>query len=166
MKTLSYKIQIDASPEAVWDIIADFGGVYRYSPGVKQSHTLSSQNQGVGADRICHLAPAGNIQERILEWNEGKDYTLEIYQGKGAPPFKTAQATLSVEPAPNGGTIATGTLRYKMKYGPIGALMDAVMFGPFLQKGFSGLLAGLKHYAETGEEVAGPKGLQFVAVPA
>ena len=135
MKTLSYKIQIDAAPEAVWHIIADYGNVYRYSPGVKNSKTLSAQNQGVGADRICHLAPAGNIQERILEWNEGKDYTLEIYQGKGAPPFKTAKATLAIDADNNGGTVVTATLRYKMKFGPIGALMDAAMFGPFLQKG-------------------------------
>ena len=166
MKTLSYKIDIDATPEVVWDIIADFGGVYRYSPGVKHSQTLSSHNQGLGADRICHLAPAGNIKERITEWNEGKSYTLEIYQGKGAPPVKKAYATLALEPGKNDGTVVTASLQYEMKYGPVGAAMDAALFGPFLAKGFTGLLAGMKHYAETGEEVSSPKGLQFVATPA
>ena len=103
---LSYKIQVDAPVARVWDIIADFGGVYRYSPGVKQSKTLSANNEGVGAERICHLAPSGVIKERILEWHEGERYSLEIYEGKGTPPFKTALATLAVKPH-DGGTQVT-----------------------------------------------------------
>jgi len=46
------------------------------------------------------------------------------------------------------------------------ALMDAAMVNRFLNKGFQGLLAGLKHHAETGEEVRSGKGLEFAAVPA
>lgn len=162
---ISYKIQVDATPQHVWNILADFGGVYKYSPGVNSSNLLSEHGEGVGADRICHLAPAGQIQERILSWNEGRDYSLEIYTGKGAPPFKKAIATLRIDPK-NGGTEVTADFDYDLKYGPIGSLLNAVMFGPFLEKGFQGLLSGLKHYAETGEEVNSAKGLSFVAVPA
>lgn len=164
-RKLSYKIQVDASPEKVWDILADFGGVYKYSPGVRESHSLTTENSGVGAERICHLAPSGQVQERITEWHEGKDYSIEIYTGKGVPPFKHAIANLAVEPK-NGGTEVTVTFDYDIKFGPVGAAAHAVMFGPFLNRGFQGLLSGLKKYAETGEVVQGAKGLEFDAVPA
>ncbi len=167
MSRLSYQTNVDAPLQKVWKILADFGGIYKYNPGVSSSHSTSSNNGGVGASRHCDLIPAGSIEERIIEWNEGQSYSLEIYDGKGVPPFKKSVATLAI--TPNGsGTVVTATLDYSLKYGPLGALMEALVVKRFLQRGFQGLLAGLKHYAETGEEVQSAKGLPFklVAVPA
>ena len=167
MSRLSYQINIDAGQEKVWKVLADFGGVYKYSPGVSSSHSTSSDKGGVGASRHCDLSPTGSIEERIIEWNEGQSYSLEIYDGKGVPPFKKSVATLAI--APNGhGTVVTATLDYSLKYGPLGALMEALVVKRFLQRGFQALLAGLKHHVETGEEVQSAKGLPFklVAVPA
>ena len=47
----------------------------------------------------------------------------------------------------------TITFDYAMKFGPIGALMDAVMVRPQFRKALPDALLGLKHYAETGEKV-------------
>ena len=165
MKAVSYQIHVDAPTEKVWNILADFGGVYRYSPGVRSSHSTSQVNGGVGATRHCDLLPAGSVEERIVEWTEGQSYTLEIYEGKGTPPFKHAVATLKLKPEA-GGTRVFASLDYSLKYGPVGAVMDKVMVQRFLDKGFQGLLSGLKHHAETGEEVESTSGIQFVAVPA
>lgn len=46
-------------------------------------------------------------------------------------------------------------IEYSLKMGPVGALMDATLVKPQFSKGFGGLLAGLKHYTETGEQVDG-----------
>ena len=164
MTTVSYKIHIDAPVEKVWNILADFGGIYKWNPGVSHSHSTSSNNEGFGASRHCDLKPSGSIEERILEWHEGESYTLEIYDGKGAPPFKQAVAKLAVKPE-GSGAIATMTIEYSLKFGPVGALMNLVMVKPFTHKATRGVLAGLKHHAETGELVDSGRGLQFVAVP-
>lgn len=50
-------------------------------------------------------------------------------------------------------TIVTFKFDYQLKYGPIGKLMDKLMFGPQLSKGLPRILTGLKHFVETGEEV-------------
>ena len=165
MSTVSYQIHIDAPVEKVWNVLADFGGTYIWNPGVNQSYSTSSKNGGFGATRHCDLKPAGSVEERIIEWNEGKDYTLEVYAGKGIPPFRKSLATFAVKPD-GPGTIVTATVEYSLKYGPIGTLMNLFMVGPFVKKAFQALLAGLKHHAETGQEVKSARGLKFVAVPA
>lgn len=165
MTSVSYKIHVDAPVEKVWNILADFGGVYKYNPGVSSSHATSSSNSGVGASRHCDLKPSGSIEERIIEWNEGESYTLEIYDGAGAPPFKKAFGKLAVKPD-GPGTLVTMTIDYSLKFGPVGAIMNMVMVKPFTHKATRGVLAGLKHHAETGEPVNSGRGLQLVAVPA
>ena len=42
---------------------------------------------------------------------------------------------------------------YGMKFGFVGALMDRLMVKKQFSKAIPGILAGLKHYAETGEQV-------------
>jgi hypothetical protein len=42
---------------------------------------------------------------------------------------------------------------YELKYGPLGALMDRLMVRKAMSQGMEGLLAGLKHYSETGKQV-------------
>ena len=88
---------------------------------------------------------------------------IEIYEGIGAPPFKKAVGTISVTDD-NGGTLVTGTLEYSLKFGPVGYLMDKLMVASQFGKAWTGVLAGLKHYAETDQQVEGARGLSFEPV--
>ena len=88
---------------------------------------------------------------------------IEIYEGKNAPPFKTAVATISLQEK-DGGTLVKGSLNYEMKYGPIGVLMDKMMVTPKFGRGWSGLFAGLKKYVETGETVPSLKTVNLETV--
>ena len=152
MTTVTREVKIDAPVEKVWKILADFGGIYKFNPGVPNSYSTSQSNSGVGATRHCDFLPTGGVEERITEWNENSDYKIEIYEGKGVPPFKTAVAHLSVAPDDNG-TIVKMSLSYRLKFGPLGALMDAMLVRKQFQKAVPGILAGLRHYTETGETV-------------
>ena len=49
------------------------------------------------------------------------------------------------------------------KYGVVGKAMGIVM-GPILKRMSATILAGLKHYAETGEEVHSMEGLKLASV--
>jgi carbon monoxide dehydrogenase subunit G len=153
MTRLTREVHINAPKEKVWEILADFGGVYKFNPNVPKSYCTSTANGGLGATRHCDLAFKGAaIEERIVEWREGQSYTIEIYEGKNTPPFKTATASISVRKDGNG-SIVSGTFEYTMKCGPLGALMDKLMMQPQFSQAWSRLFAGLKHYAETGEPV-------------
>ena len=43
------------------------------------------------------------------------------------------------------------TADYKLKFGPVGALMDLLFAKRQFQQAFDGMMAGLKHHIETGE---------------
>ena len=168
MSTVKREVRIDAPYEKVWSTMANFGDIYTYNPGVPHSYLTSEQETGVGTTRHCDLAFAGaSIEERILEWNEGDSYTLEIFDGKKLPPVEYIRVTLAARPHGEG-AIASTYMEYKLKYGPVGALMDRLMVHRQMAQGMEGLLAGLKFYSETGQPVDSPKEINTaaVAVPA
>lgn len=167
MTQVTREIQINAPKEQVWQVLADFGGVQNYNPNVKKSYATSTANGGVGATRHCDLTLFGaSVEEEITNWQDGREYSVAILGGKKSPPFKTAVATLAVRDDGKGGSIVTGRFDYKLKFGPIGYLMDQMMVKPAFTKAFPKLLAGLKHYAETGEKVDAGTSIDMNAVMA
>lgn len=165
MTSLTREVRINAPKEKVWDALADFGNISVFNPTVPNSHSTNGLSSGEGATRHCDIGTSGSsIEERVVEWKDGESMAIEIYEGKKAPPFKKAIATISIREVSPNVTIASGTIEYTMKYGPIGTLMDAMMVKPQFSKGWSGLFAGLKHHVETGETVESPKGLDLSAV--
>ncbi len=163
MTTIIREVKVNASQGKVWEILADIGGIQNYNPGVSKSYSTSESNSGLGASRHCDLLPMGAVEERVIEWNEGSDYKIEIFEGKGVPPFKTAVARITVKSAGNG-AVVTMHFEYRMKYGLVGALMDAIMVKPQFSKAIPGILAGLKHHAETGELIDRTVRLNFEPV--
>jgi len=162
--TILRTIYIDAAPDQVWRALADFGNIARYNPGVPQSYVTSDQAEGVGATRHCDLAMAGaSLEERIIDWQEGQSYTVEIYDGEKLPPVHHIHVTLSMEPDGEG-TRAMTHMTYQLKFGPLGALLDRWMVRKNMSQGMEGLLAGLKHYCETGETVASAQQVNLTAV--
>jgi carbon monoxide dehydrogenase subunit G len=166
MTTITREVWVDAPKDKVWTALADFGNISIFNPTVPNSYLTSEQTDGVGTTRHCDLNVAGaSVEERIVQWQDGKMMQIEIYAGKKTPPFKTALASISVKEE-KGGTRVRGTFDYKMNYGPIGALMDAALIKSQFGKAWGGIFAGLKHYIETGEQVDSPKGLDFTPVAA
>lgn len=149
---IEHEIRINAPKNVVWAAVADFGGIYKFNPGVSKSYSTSSNNEGVGASRHCDLLPLGNIEERVTEWKDGEYYKLEIYDGQGLPPIENIQATIGIH-EDGDAIVAYMKMQYESKLGIIGALMNAAMLKSQFTKTVEGILAGLKHYAETGEEV-------------
>lgn len=162
MTRFAFETVIDAPPHRVWEILADFGGVYRYNPSVSRSYLTAGPAGGPGSERHCDLTFAGaSVDERIVEWRDGDGYALEIVDGANMPPFRGApRAELAIRPDGEGRTHVRGTLTYRLRFGPMGALMDRLMVRRRLGPAFGGAVAGLRHHAETGEPVTGETGLQ------
>ena len=150
MTRINTQIRINVSKEQVWKVIADFGGVVNFNPNISNSYSTSKENGGVGATRHCDLLPMGTVEERISDWKEGDEYSIEITDGKRIAPFKFAKGQISLK-RDGDQTLANINFDYQLKYGVIGALMNALIIKSRFNKAIHSLTDGLKYYAETGQ---------------
>ena len=86
----------------------------------------------------------------MIDWREGVGFKIDIY--KSNLPIKMNLVEFSIE-ADGDNSVVTVTPDYAIKYGPIGMLIDLLVARRQLKKGMDGLLAGLRYYVETGNEV-------------
>ena len=92
----------------------------------------------------------GYLEERAIDWREGEGFKIDIYESN--MPIKRNIVAFSIE-ADGDTSVVTVAPDYAIKYGPIGILIDLLVARRQLKKGMDGLLAGLKYYIETGNEV-------------
>ena len=67
MSKVTRQIRINAPEEKVWEVLADFGGVYRWAPAILSSYATTQASGGVGEGRHCEVAGFGGIDEEIVE---------------------------------------------------------------------------------------------------
>jgi hypothetical protein len=155
MTTVSATIHIDAPTERVWEIVADLGAVATFHPYVTHSYYSSQSKAGPGARRVCKLGPKIAVEETAVDWRAGEAYTLSVAFVKGqTPPIRDFQATVAVQPDGTR-TRASIVATYQPKFGLFGWLLDQLMIKRKYSTMLPNVLAGLKHYAETGEVVDG-----------
>jgi hypothetical protein len=143
----STDIQIDAPKDDVWGALADIGSIYRWNPGVVESHATTAAETGLGACRYCDLGGKNYLDEEVVEWREGERLTMRV-TGTNLP-FKSVDIRFSLRAQENG-TLVTVSPVYELKYGVLGKLLDRVYVGRTYEQGMNDLLAGLKKYVETG----------------
>ncbi|MEM9465566.1 MAG: SRPBCC family protein, partial [Actinomycetota bacterium] len=85
MPTLQVTRTTDKSPEALWEVLADFPNIANWYTGLKTSVSTSDAANGVGATRHCELTPVGAIDERILDWEEGSRVRIAAEKYEKAP---------------------------------------------------------------------------------
>ena len=86
------------TPDALWEVIADFPNIADWNSGVKTSASTSSDARGVGATRHCELSPMGALDERVLEWDEGRRMKIAVEKATTAPvKYATADFTITPE---------------------------------------------------------------------
>jgi hypothetical protein len=94
--------------------------------------------------------PFPNAEERAIGWEEGHHYAYEV---KNIGPIRSAYNRFSLNRVGEGETVLTQTLDFQMKLGPVGALMDTLVFRPQFCKQMEQSLAALKEYVEHNEAV-------------
>ncbi|MFZ4796930.1 MAG: SRPBCC family protein [Bacteroidia bacterium] len=143
------EIEINLSKEKVWKAIADFGNICHGHPAVSKSYITSTQKEGVGATRHCDFTMMGaSAEEKVVEWNEGKNVKIEVYELKKMPGIDTMALDLSISNK-NEKTILLSTMTYTMKNGFFD-FMNSLMMKNMNAKLLDGILAGHKLYIETG----------------
>jgi uncharacterized protein YndB with AHSA1/START domain len=130
---------MNASPDAVWAVLADFPNIAAWNGGVKTSYATSATIEGVGARRHCDLAPIGTLEETVREWEPARRMVVSIDEARRLP-LRSATATFVIEPNRAGAEVS---IEYSYDpQGPVGRMMDRQ-----LSKGFAGFLADLERAA-------------------
>lgn len=138
-RTVSVARRLDASPDAVWDVLADFPNISVWNGGVRASRATSTAVEGVGATRHCDLAPFGALEETVREWEPGRRMVVTIDEARRLP-MRSAAATFVIEPDGEGSEV---TIEYRYDpQGPVGPMMDRQF-----TKGFGGFLDDLERAA-------------------
>ena len=144
---VSAEVSIAASTQAVWEVLADFGAIERWSPVVRESHLTSDQREGVGCARHCELFPRGSIDEDVIAWEPGRH--LGINGEPAGGPIESQRSDFRIELA-EGGSSVIMTITFELTRAAAERL-DSITDG--LQRAVAGTTAGLKHHVETGEDV-------------
>ena len=121
---------IAAPRSAVWAVLADFPNVADWNTGVNKSFSTSEANNGVGAQRHCDIAPAGQLEETIRKWEPESMMAISIDSAKKMP-IKSALGTFTLEDRGDSTSVRLD-FEYLARFGPIGKLI-----GPLLDKQFA-----------------------------
>lgn len=145
MRSIDVQRDVAAPRGAVWAVLADFPGISNWNTGVKTSFSTSDSVEGVGATRHCDLAPMGELEETVAEWEPESRLVIRIDSASKLP-IRSGLVTFELD-GEDDTTATSVTYRYTPKGGPF-----AFLIGPILDKqltrGFEGFLADLESAAQ------------------
>ena len=145
MTTIHHEVQANCPPERVWALLSDLEAVQRYNPTVRAAMVQGARRTGVGAERACELVPKGRVVERVTHWEEGRAVGLEVAESDW--PIHFMRWVTRVAPAGNS-TRITQSLEYKVKFGPVGWLLDNLVMKRKLTATLDEVFASLVKHAE------------------
>jgi len=146
MGTFAEQITVNAPKNAVWNVLADIGSIHQWNPGVVDSRTTTNGEIGLRSARRCELGGKNYLDEEVVEWVPKKALTMRIVATN--LPFKTADIRFTLE-GHGKETLVTVSPTYRLKFGLLGTLLDAVFVRSQYRKGMINLLRGLKQRVES-----------------
>lgn len=147
MRELSEQVAINAPPQAVWDVLADFGGVADWAPYMRTSHLIGERESGVGTRRGMRHAWGFQFEEAVTEWNEGDGFSFDVFRA----PYPMCNVKESwIARRDNGLSTVATRVTYEMHLGPLGRFVDWFLVRFIVQREMRAGLRGLKHYLENG----------------
>jgi uncharacterized membrane protein len=149
MSQLSTQVQIKAPADKLWKVLVDLDSLSQWPSDDVSPDPLENDENTVTA---MYYEPdlSLNVEDWAIPWEESHHYAYEV---KNIGPIKFAYNRFSLNPVGEGETVLTQTLDFQMKLGPVGALMDTLVFRPQFRKQMEQSLAALKEYVEHNEVV-------------
>lgn len=139
--------------EKAWEKMRDISKAHEYVPGLHKTTITTPKKEGVGASRRV-VGKYGALDETVTEWRDGKGFTIRLHKGdKGPAPFKEAHFTYRIDKIGDKQCKLTTTMIYEMPWGPMGKLLNAVMFAKVVKGNVRDVVLCLKQYYESGKPV-------------
>ena len=145
MTTIHHEIEARCAPDSVWALLADLEAVKLYNPTVRSAAIEGALRTGVGARRVCDLVPKGRVTERVTHWDERRAIGLEVAESDW--PIHYMRWTTRLEQ--HGlSTRITQDLEYRVKFGPLGWVLDQLVMKRKLRSTLDSVFAQLVKHAE------------------
>jgi len=140
---------IQAPANRLWEILADFGGVYLFHPLVESSPITNGRGTGLGAARTCHLYNGAEVAEEITSFDpERRHLAITVRDPSG--PIQSMGGEFTVTPINDVSCEVTAVMEYSLKGGVIGKAVDALLFRRMMERTIENVLEGLDDHAVTG----------------
>lgn len=145
MRELTEKVKISRPHQAVWDLLADFGGVAAWAPYMKSSQLVGDIRSGVGMRRTMRHAWGFRFEESVTDWSEGEGFSFDVFR---APfPMRTVKESWRLDDE-NGLSTVTTRVTYNMHLGPLGKAIDWALVRFIVKREMRAGLRGLKQHSE------------------
>lgn len=146
MTTLENQIRINAPISQIWEALANIENLEKYDPTVEGSKALTESISGIQAKRKVNMKDGKNwFEEKITEFEPNKALTFELT----ACSFPVHQLKHSYTFESDGDqTNVKQVMKYKVKFGILGRIMDALMIKKQSDDGIKQFFSGLKNYLE------------------
>ena len=113
------------------------------------SHLTSASAEGGGSSRFCDLGGENYLYESVVLWSPESALTLRVTETN--LPFEHVDIHFLLAPMEDSTRVSVSP-EYKLKYGFVGRIMDAVYVRKSYTNGMKALLGGLKRFVEECEE--------------
>jgi len=150
MHNVSVVRKIKKPVNEVWKKLDSFGKVSNYHPHVKHSETINEIATGSGAERTCHFEDGNRIKERIISYEAGSNYEVDIFD-PGSFPLSKAVARLEVMPVNDESSEVVFSMSFEPKFGALGWVMAQLMMKKQFEKTLASVLEGLDTHLQTGQ---------------
>lgn len=135
---LGWERRIAASPEAVWERLADFARMHEWFLGVRRVTLAAAPAEGV--QRTLQLFTGRSHLERLAGWDPPRSFCVQVLH----PPFFARDFRGRIRLLPSSGaTLLRWELRYAPRFGLAGRLADRVLVRPVLHVAFRASLRRL-----------------------
>ena len=149
MITIARTIDIAATAEQTWAILGRFAHIDEFHPRVRRVDVLSEATSGVGASRRCHFKDGSSVVEKVVDWQEGRSYSVQL--SEFSMPLNKAIATFAIAPLAADRCQIKMAMDFEVKYGPIGWLMGQTMMRKMMSSLFLVILRGLEDRVVNGK---------------
>ena len=107
-------ILVSAAHDEVWRALGDLGNIAAYNPGLESSSYLDD-SRGEGASRRCIISDKVALDERVVAWEAGRSYTLELFNATTFMPYAELLVSFEVSESDSEQTRVEQTIAFRMR---------------------------------------------------
>ena len=146
MATIHNEILIKAPIEKIWAALTNLELLEKYDPTVKKSKLISSQKTNIGAARRVDMQDGKNwFEEKLTVFEPNQSLVFELTACSF--PVHRLKHSYSFEQV-DGKIRVRQVMDYRVKFGLLGKVMDALIIRRQSDAGIKKFFAGLKSYTE------------------